>query len=181
MSDRPANQIYYFDIGSGAWRGRFHFRIVDWKEFRRARIGLLNACLCVVTHWLLLIFGPARIGSRIEAFPEQGEAGVATNDIFMKKFGIIIYRQVIRYCLHADGTRVTVRGWERYGPIPRFLQHDIEHWGRIHPGGMRSTYDIPMLGDRFTAEYTIESGRSHIESHMRGSFAEAREILDRPI
>jgi len=179
VTEQPANQIYYFEIGRGTWRGRFHFRIVDWKAFWRARVGLLNACLCVMTHWIVQLFGPAQIGSRIEARPGEGEAGVATNDIFMKKFGLTIYRQVIRYCLHADGTRVTVRGWERHGPIPRFFQHDIEHWGTIHPGGMRSTYEIPMLGDRFTAEYTIDGGRNHIESRMRGSFAEAQEILDR--
>src|SRR5262245_44241106 len=99
------NQIYYFEIGKGPWRGTFSFRITDFRTFLRARLGFVNRCLCLMTHLLVRLLGPARIFSRIEIFPERGEAGVATNDIYMKKVGLVIYRQVIEYRLHKDGAR----------------------------------------------------------------------------
>jgi hypothetical protein len=177
MSNRVTaldSHVYYFEIGKGSWRGTFSFRITDFKKFFSARLGFVNKCLCLLTHFLLKLFGPAKIGSRIEPFPERS---AATNDIFMKKLGLVIYRQVIEYRLDPDGEHVTVVGWERHGPIPFLLKHTIEHWGAIHEGGMKSTYRIPMLGDTFVACYAVAANRNFIESHMQCPWAEAQERL----
>ena len=140
---------------------------------------MVNRCLCLLTHWLIRLLGSAHIGSHLEAFPAHGRAGVATNDILMKHLGLVIYRQVIRYLLHTDGQGVTVKGWERHGPIPWLLQHDIEHWGTIDPSGMRSRYTIPMLGATWTANYSVSKDWRRIESEMRCPWGEASEKLEK--
>ena len=41
----PDNQIYYFVVGAGEWRGHFSLDVHDWSEFWRDRIGLKNQFL----------------------------------------------------------------------------------------------------------------------------------------
>lgn len=175
----PANKKYYFDFGRGRWKGRFRFRITDWKAWWRARLGLKNRLITALTHAMARFFGEFQIASQIEAYPEGAENGVATNEIFVRLGGLVVYRQSIEYRLGADGTSVTVVGWERHGPVPWLFTHQIQHWGRIAADGLRAEYNIPMLGDTWVGEYSISADLQRVRSEIRCPWGESGESLER--
>ncbi len=172
-----ANIIYYFHIGAGEWMGIFRFAITSWSSFWSDRIGLKNHILALGMLIVIKLFGVGRISSRIEGFPERGEAGVATNIVRITKFGMTLYLLKEQYILHPNGRDVWVRSNERFGPIPFLFNNQKEHPAEILDSGMRSVYYIPLLGAEWTARYTVRDDRNHIESHMTCTWGEAQEII----
>lgn len=171
---QPGNQRYYFHFGSGRWTGRFRFRITGWRQWRRARLGLKNRFLTVLMHGIGLLFGKTSIRSEFRPYAQRA---IATNEIYIYLFGLVIYRQSIEYRLGADGRSVTVVGWERHGPFPWLWKQQIEHWGVVGQDGINAEYTIPMLGDIWTARYQVLADGRQVRSVMTCSWAESGEEL----
>ncbi len=177
--ESPASHVYYVQLGRGTWKGTFHFKITNWTVFTRANLGVKFRFIALATHLVGKWLGPSTITAHMEALPERGELGVVRNEIRMHKFWLCIYRQSIEYLLGPDGSSATIIGWERHGPIPGLLTHRIEHWGRIAPDGHHAQYDIPMLGDRWTGNYTISTDGKKLQSRLICAWAEAQEVMDK--
>lgn len=169
---KPANHVYYFEVGlggqegPGVWAGDFLFNVTDWRKFWDDPIGLKNRFLVISMAFLMKLIGRAKIDSTLEGFPDRGEAGVATNLVLISKFGITLYRLEEEYILHPDGRQVQVQSQERFGPIPYLFKTTKKHPAEILDGGMRSVYDMPLLGTRWIARYTVRADRQHIDSLM---------------
>jgi hypothetical protein len=178
-ADSAPNRVYYFGLGRGSWRGGFTFTVTSWRSFWREPIGLRNRflvlCLAVFTRAL----GGSSIASDMSAEPEAGRFGVARNRLRIDRIGLTLYLAEEEYVLDPDGSGVEVLARERFGPIP-FLFRDTKRFSAvIHPGGHDSTYSMPLLGVEWTARYHIRDDGSHIDGHIEGPWAEARESMDR--
>lgn len=178
-ADESANSTYYFQIGVGDWTGVFRFNITSWGRFWADRIGPKNRFLALSMFTSTKLFGSAKITSHLDGFPDQGEAGVAANDVRITKFGVTIYLLKEQYILHPDGRQVHVRSRERFGPIPFLFNVKKEHPAEILDSGMRSIYYIPLLGTEWVARYTVRQDHDHIDSQMACGWGEAHEVIDR--
>lgn len=143
----PDNHVYYFAVGAGAWTGRFSLDVNDWSVFWRDGIGLKNRFLTLSLVATQKLLGSSSIDSTVRAFREWGSAGVATNVVRIKKFGLTLYLLKEEYILRTDGTGVSVRSRERFGPIPFLFRTAKRYPAEIHEGGRGATYlDMPILG-----------------------------------
>jgi hypothetical protein len=176
---RLDSHVYYFDVGSGAWRGRFEFRLTDFRTFRGASLGVLNRLLALSMHWLIRIGGWCTISSVVTPHPELGPDGVADNAVRISKLGVTLYTLRERYTLDRDGTNVAVRAQERFGPIPFLLNRRKAHPAEVSPGGLRAVYHIPLLGDEWVGTYEVAKGRNHIDSTLTCGWGRATEVIDR--
>ncbi|MFC5149500.1 hypothetical protein [Streptomyces aureoversilis] len=86
MTTTAPSHVYYFEVGTGVWRGTFTFRVTSWRRFLRARgIGAKNRLLVIamgVTQWLT---GASRLDSAIVAKPCEGAFGEADNTVRISK------------------------------------------------------------------------------------------------
>lgn len=174
-----ASSVYYFEIGRGDWTGTFSFKVTSWRAFWNDSISLVNRFLALSMAFTTVLLGKGYIVSRLEAYPERGDAGVATNDVRITKLGLTIYRLQEEYVLNPDGRQVEVRSRERFGPIPFLFNVRKQHPAEILDAGMRAIYYIPLLGSDWVANYTVRSDRDHIDSVMTCPWGEAQEVIDR--
>jgi hypothetical protein len=170
------NQVYYFEVGQGTWRGTFAFRVTSWAGFRRDRIGLVNRFLAVSMALFQKLLPKATIDSRIQSDPAEG---VARNEVRIHRLGLTLYLLNEEYTLNADGSDVAVHARERFGPIPFLFRNEKRHPAVIHAGGLSSTYSMPLLGTAWTADYTVREDRRHIGGLLRCAWAEAIESMDK--
>jgi len=173
------NQIYYFAIGRGRWRGRFGFRVTSWSELWRAPIGLKNRLLGASMAVLIRVCGRAMLDSVLGGDEASGSAGIATNVVRISKFGLTLYLLKETYTLNQDGSGVAVEARERFGPVPAILRRHFTYPALIHPGGTSSTYYMPLLGAAWTAGYQVDPDRRHIAGRLVCPWAEASETIVR--
>jgi hypothetical protein len=173
------NEIYYFEIGKGEWAGEFWFGITDWSQFWKAKISLKNRFLTLAMSLVIKVFGRAAFSSRMAAFPDRGAAGVASNAIRLSRFGITLFISNEDYVLNPDGSGVTVKAKERFGPIPFLFREYVEYPATIHEGGMSSTYYLPMLDAQWIAQYQVRSDRNHVDGVLECGWGRAEETMDR--
>jgi hypothetical protein len=176
---RAANQVYYFDVGSGVWTGVFTFRMTDWGTFWRDPIGVRHRMLTLGMALFQAVFGASRIDSEIVAALGEGSFGVARNVVRIHKFGLTLYLLRERYTLDANGTDVRVDADERFGPVPFLFRTQKQHPARIGDGGMSSVYEMPLLGTPWTARYTVHPDRNHIDGNLTCAWAESVETIHR--
>lgn len=178
MSNKD-NQVYYLEVGKGEWLGEFSFAVTSWDRFRQERIGLRNRLLVLSMRIMQKLFGPGRITSVLKAYPNEGEIGVATNVVRIHKFGLTLYLLNETYALHADGTNVTVKANDRFGPIPFLFRESKEYPAVIHSGGLSSTYYMPLLGTSWNCNYQIKADKNHVEALLKCEWAQATEVIHR--
>lgn len=176
-SDCPS-RTYYFEVGPGRWRGAFDFHVTDWSAFRAASLGVVNRLLVVAMVLTVRLLGTATITSSVEADPERGAAGVATNEIRITKFGVPLYTLTEEYRLDENCRDATVVSEERFGPIPGLLASHKEYPAEIAPGP-RATYHMPLLGDEWTGRYEPSADREHIAAELTCEWAAATEEIER--
>lgn len=177
--DERANAIYYLQIGVGTWSGDFRFSIKSWHEFWADSIGLKNRFLTLSMVAFMKLFGDAKITSRLEGFPDRGQAGVATNVVRVTKFGVTVYLLSEEYVLHPDGRQVYLHSRERFGPIPFLFNNSKEYGAEILDSGMGSIYYMPLLGADWVARYTVRADRDHIDSRATCKWGESHEVIHR--
>jgi hypothetical protein len=173
------SRVYYFEVGQGRWRGKFSFRVTSWSHLRGAPIGLTDRMLVVGMALFSRLVGTAKISSEIVGHLDQGEAGVAYNQFRLHRFGLTLYRLDESYTLDPSGRDVQVDARERFGPVPFLFRNRKRHPAVIHPGGLASTYYIPLLGADWTATYSIRPDRRHIDGQLTCRWAEAKETMDK--
>jgi hypothetical protein len=173
------NRVYYFELGCGSWRGRFTFRVTSWRGFWHERIGPRNRFLVLCLAVFTRAFGRSAIDSVMSIEPEAGRFGVARNRLRIDRLGIALYLAQEEYVLDPDGTSVEVTASERFGPIPFLFREKKRFTAVIHEGGHDSTYSMPLLGAAWTARYHIADDGGHIDGRIEGSWAEARESMDK--
>ena len=174
------NQRYYFGTGARRWRGAFRYAITDWRVFLKTKLGFWNRMLALGMAVIIAVFQKARIDSVIDAYPDQGPCGVATNDVRVSLLGLPLYVLLEQYALGADGEAVFVRSYERFGPFPFLFNREKKHPAKVTHGGARATYyDMPLLGDLWFGEYEVLDEGRHVESVLTSSWARATESIDR--
>lgn len=173
------NYIYYFEIGLGNWIGSFHFKVINWKDFWSDRIGLKNRFLVISMIFVMKLFGSAKITSRLEGFRDEGVSGIVTNDVRITKLGLTLYLLREKYILQPDCHQVLVQSKERFGPIPFLFNVSKEHPAEILDAGMRSIYNMPLLGTDWIGRYVVREDRNHIDAALTCSWAEAKEVINR--
>jgi hypothetical protein len=171
------NQIYYFEVGRGRWRGAFSFRITDRAAFDAAGLTTKERLLAQGMELTHRLTGDSRIDSTIWARPDEGVAGVAGNTVRISRFGITLYLLKETYTLDPDGSGVAVHCHERFGPIPFLFRNEKRHPAVIHADGMSSTYYIPLLGADWVADYTVHADRTHIDGVLSCPWARATETI----
>ncbi|MFB7512647.1 hypothetical protein [Streptomyces sp. NPDC056144] len=177
------NHVYYFDIGTGVWRGTASFRVTDWRLFLRSRIGLKNKLLAASMHAVERLTGMPRQESTIVAKPEVGEFGRADNVVRISKFGVTLYLLEEQYVLHRDGIGVTINGKEQLGPVPRLLTRTFTYTAQIRDEGMAATYQMPLLGADWTADYQVTPDRRSLSAVLVcawGRAAEDTRLISKP-
>ncbi|MEU5216645.1 hypothetical protein AB0G79_10655 [Streptomyces sp. NPDC020807] len=174
-TENAPNHVYYFDIGTGLWRGTASFRVTDWRRFLRSRIGLVNKLLVVSMHTVEAVTGVPRQSSTIVARPEVGEFGRADNVVRISKFGVTLYLLKEQYVLHKDGVGVTIHGNEQLGPVPHLLTRRFTYTAQIRDGGMAATYQMPLLGADWTADYQVSEDRKHLVAELLCDWGRATE------
>src|SRR6266704_2853431 len=132
------NEIYYFEIAQGIWKGQFEFSITDFRAFHRASISFTNRMLALTNHIANKLLGSSVITSSIQAFPQEGAAGVSRSQVVVRKYRIVVYRMKGEYILDLDGTEVKVRIWEQFGPIPFLFRNTKDVVAEIGDAGMSS-------------------------------------------
>ncbi len=172
------NQAYY-STGVGSWIGTFTFRVTHWRAFWSAALGFQNRLLVIGMALLMTLLRRAKITSTIIGYPDQNEAGVATNLVRISAFGTTLYLLREEYILNPDGMGVFVRSSERFGPLPLLFNRDKAHPAQVLEGGQRAKYFIPLLGADWIGEYEVSETRNHIQSLLTCAWAEARESIDR--
>jgi hypothetical protein len=173
------NEIYYFKVARGHWEGIFMFRITSRRRFLRDRLALGNRFLALLLHGTQRLFGPAKIISDIRGDLGEGPVGTMHSRVWIRKFGVTLYAMRGTYVLDTDGVHVAVRMQERFGPIP-FLDWKLkEATAAIGPGGMSSTYRMPLLGASWTGRYTVSPDRNHLRAVYTGSWGRAVEVIER--
>lgn len=178
-SDAPSH-VYYFDVGTGDWRGLFTFRVTSWRRLRRTRgVGLLNRALVVAMDLTQRLTGPSRLDSTIVASPSAGAFGVADNVVRVSKFGVTLYLLKERYVLAPDGRGVTVEANEQFSPVPAILTRKFTYPAEIHPSGLGSTYHMPLLGSPWTATYEVGADRQSLAGELVCDWAKATESARR--
>ncbi|MEV5969756.1 hypothetical protein [Streptomyces sp. NPDC051921] len=160
------NHVYYFDIGTGVWRGKATFRVTSWPRLMRSRIGLTNKLLATVMHVVELLTGAPEQESTIVAKPEEGEFGVADNVVKISKFGMSLYLLEEQYVLDSNGTGVVVHGKERLGPVPGVLTRTFTYSAEIRDEGMAATYRMPLLGSPWIANYQVATDRQSLFAEL---------------
>jgi hypothetical protein len=105
-SQTAGNQVYYFDVGRGTWRGRFRFRVTSWRGFWQERSGIRNRFLVLGMAATQRVLGKATIDSRIRIFPGEGSFGVARNLVRIHKFRVTLYLLNESYMLDPNGMAV---------------------------------------------------------------------------
>ena len=173
------SRVYYFEVGQGMWRGTFSFRVTSWPHLRAAPIGFTNRMLVVGMALFSRLAGTARISSVIVGHLDQGKAGVAYNRFRLHRFGLTLYRLDESYTLDPNGRDVQVDARERFGPLPFLFRNSKRHPAVIHPGGLSSTYYMPLLGTDWTANYSIRQDRRHIDGRLSCLWAQAEETMDK--
>jgi hypothetical protein len=174
-ADAPSH-VYYFDVGTGVWRGKFTFRVTSWRRFLRAGdIGLMNRLLVVAMRLTQLLTGAARLDSTIVAKPHAGAFGEADNTVRLSKFGVSLYLLRERYVLDPDGSGVTVHAGERFGPFPGILTRTYTYPAEIRDAGLASTYHMPLLGTAWTATYHVGADRRSLAGELVCDWARATE------
>ena len=173
------SEIYYFEIGKGEWAGAFLFEVTDWNQFWKAKISLKHRLLTLAMALTTRLFKRANFHSRITASPDQGEAGIASNSIRLYRFGITLFISNEDYVLDRDGSGVTVKGQERFGPIPFLFREYVEYPATIHEGGMSSTYHLPMLDSQWIARYQVRPDRNGVNGVLECAWGRAEEIMNR--
>lgn len=176
-SDCP-NRTYYFDVGTGRWRGAFDFRVTDWRTFLTAPVGVLNRVLVVALVLAVRPLGAATMTSEVEAHPGRGEAGVATNDVRISKFGVTLYTFHEEYVLDPNCRDVVVVTEGRYGPIPGLFTHETAYPAEIS-AGPRATYRLPLLGADWVGKYEPAEDGSRVEAELTSDWAVASETIHR--
>lgn len=180
MEKTPDSHLYYFHVGEGSWRGEFSLRVHDWAAFRRDSIGLKNRLLVYAMVLAQRLLGRPKITSRLDAFPDWGVNGVATNVVRIKKLGITLYLLKEQYVLDLDGSEVFIHSRERFGPIPFLFRSRKRHPARIHEWGQGATYlDMPLLGTIWEGRYEIDSEGDHIDATLTCEWASASEVISR--
>jgi hypothetical protein len=173
------NQIYYFEIGKGKWQGSFRLVVKQWKVFWSEHLSVRNRFLVLSMALFQKVTGKSVISSDLRAYPDRGTFGVATNSIRIYKWGITLYLLQEEYRLDPDGTHVTVKSKDRFGPVP-FLFHDaMEYPAVIHSGGMSSNYYMPLLGANWVCSYQIQVDRNQVNATLKCNWAEANESIER--
>ncbi|MGH9723159.1 MAG: hypothetical protein ACRD8O_23350 [Bryobacteraceae bacterium] len=176
---KRANAVYYFEIGLGIWRGEFRFQITSWRKFLHSGIGLKNSALAFGMYAIGKLLGSAGIFSRLEGFPNEGEAGAVSNEVRITRLGITLYLLQEKYLLHPDGRQVRVISNERFGPIPFLFNVSKDHPAEILESGMLAIYYIPLLGAEWVGRYTVQPDRNHIDAALTSPWGEAREVIHR--
>lgn len=175
------NHVYYFEIGKGRWSGQFGFTVTDWKGFWADKIGSKNRFLVFCLASFVKVFGKPTIDSHVEAFPDRGEFGVATNSIRIHKGWLTVWTSQEEYVLNPDGTGVVVHAHERYGPIPFMFREDVTYPATIHPPGTSSTYIQPAVGTTFDSNYQIAPDHNRVQADIVGKWAQASEVIQRVV
>jgi hypothetical protein len=173
------NQVYYFEIGKGRWTGQFGFQVTDWRAFWSDTISLRNRFLVLCFVSFTRVFGKPTIDSHIQAFPDRGQCGVATNSIRIHRAWLTLWTSQEEYILGLDGTGVDVRAHERYGPIPFLFRETVTYPATIHPPGDSSTYTQPAVGTTFESSYQAAQDHNHVQASIRGKWAQATETIHR--
>jgi hypothetical protein len=179
MAALSDSQTYYFEIGAGAWRGTFSFRITDGDRFKKAALTTQQRLLVKGMELTRRLTGKSQIDSVVWARPDEGDAGVAGNTVRISRFGITLYLLEETYTLNPNGADVQVHAHERFGPIPFLFKVEKRHPAVIHKDGMSSTYYIPLLGGDWTANYTVHDDHRRIDGLLTCPWAEATEVIAR--
>ena len=95
----------------------------------------------------------------------------------ISRFRITLYLVKESYTLNPDGKGVVVNSNDRFGPIPFLFRNRNRYPAEIHPGGLTSTYFMPLLGTDWTAEYEISPDRRNIAGVLRRAFCECTEVM----
>lgn len=173
------NEIYYFEIGRGEWTGDFLFDVTNWNQFWKAKISLKHRLLTLAMALTTRLFKRAVFHSRITASPTAGEAGIASNSIRLYRFGITLFSSSEDYVLDRDGSGVSVKAQERFGPVPFLFREYVEYPATIHEGGMSSTYYLPMLDSQWIARYQVRADRNRVHGVLECAWGRAEEIMNR--
>ncbi len=176
---KAPSHVYYFEVGTGVWRGKFTFRVTSWHQLMRSEIGLMNRLLVIAMHLGQLLTGASRLDSTIVAKPFEGVFGEAENTVRLSIFGATLYLLRERYLLDANGSGVTVYADERFGPVPRVLTRAFTYPAEIRDGGLASTYHMPLLEALWTATYQIGADRSSLSGKLTCDWAQATENAHR--
>jgi hypothetical protein len=173
------NQIYYFEVGRGQWRGKYYFVIDSWKGFRKSPMPFKYKLLVIMMHFVSKIFGHSAIRSLITATPEMQEKGVANNNYRVSKFGITLFFSNEDYLLDANGSDVMVKPNERFGPIPFLFREHDPYRAVIHDQGISSTYYIILLSDHWIGQYQVSPDKRHVVGILKNGWATVTELLDK--
>jgi hypothetical protein len=125
-------------------------------------------------HTILRIFGKAQVESEVTGDPDGGSTRVANNEVRITKLGIPLYLLHERYDLDADGTDVSVVSDGRFGPIPFLFNLRKLCSARIKAGGRGAVYQVPLLGDDWVADDSVQPGDDHIDARLRCPWNSAR-------
>ncbi|MEU1676752.1 hypothetical protein ABZ752_32645 [Streptomyces roseifaciens] len=176
MTTTAPSHVYYFEVGAGAWRGTFTFRVTSWRRFLRAReIGAKNRLLVIALCVAQGLTGASRLDSTIVAKPREGDFGEADNTVRLSKFGVTLYLLQERYVLDPDGRKVIVHADEQFGPVPKVLARTFTYPAEIRETGMASTYHMPLLGTAWTATYQVAADRRALAGELVCDWAKATE------
>jgi hypothetical protein len=178
-SARKANEVYYFDVAQGQWLGSFTFTIIDYRSFWNYHGSVTNKALALTLHLVTSVAGSSTIISEILSYPDEGGAGVNRSKVWVKKFGLCVYRMEGEYILDPDGTHVRAHLHEQFGPVPFLFQSSKDAIATITGGGLRSTYHMPLLGASWVGNYEVSADRNRVTAVYECSWGRAREDVTR--
>lgn len=175
------NQVYYYEVGEGRWDGEFHFRVTKWREFLAAKLGAQNRLLALILAGVEHLPGDAIMRGEIACDPNEGEHGVARVDVSVERFGFEIYRLRGHYALDPNGVGVDIRIYQRFGPYGSPFENEKDATAEIRNDGYLGVYFMPILGDRWVGEYTLNPNHRRLEAEYTCPWGVTIEQMDRKV
>lgn len=173
------NQVHYLELAPGTWRGRMDFEVTDWRAFLKSGVGVVYSMLVVGLFAVVTLLGRARFEAEMAGYPDRGEAGVATSEIRISKFGVPLYRVRDEYTLDPDCTHVAVQYRERFGPVPGLFVVEDEYPAEVRDGGLRTIHRKSMMGDGWVGRYEMHPDGDHLDAELVSDWGRVRETVDR--
>lgn len=176
---RRDNQVYYFDIAEGLWRGEFGFRISDFRKWWKTPASVIDRTLALMLHANDLFPGQTTMHGEILGAPDEGDAGVARVEVSVRRFGLEIFWLEGHYALDSDGASVAINVHQRYGPPGFPVLRAEPRSATIDRGGYRAHYRIRTLGDDWVGVYDLDEARRQLGAKYACPWGELRENMRR--
>lgn len=173
LPDTAPTEVYYSQIASGRWRGKFKLQINDFGKFVKEGINLDKA-LTLGLH-LTCRVSDLDIDSGFRCAPGTSVAKAFAKIRLPTRFPIPpvdLYEMRVQYELQQDGISALGELKEDLGPFPHLIKRQSKVSSRISDGGLKAEYQREGFGTSWKGTYTVDPNREQVQVRYQSDWGE---------